>query len=167
MDADDEFERYSPLTNAELEQLSTLWARAKDLIDDRKWDWQRATGQDSDALDEDFGYNLEANQITLYGPESEIRRDWNNRDYTDYTGNAIKFNLPTEMLSLSDQAFAQRCASLENERLAAEAEQVRLAKAATEKATTEKAAKEAAARERAELAEFQRLAAKYGETPKL
>jgi hypothetical protein len=43
---------------------------------------------------------------------------------------------------------------------------VRLAKVAAEKAAAEKAAKDAAAQERAELAQFKRLAAKYGATPK-
>ena len=167
MDTNDEFEKNMPLTPSELAQLSILWGRAKALIDERKWDWQRATGQDSDAPDENFGYNFTANQVILYGPASETRRDWDNRDYTYYTGESLKFNLPTELLSLDDQAFAQRCDSLENERLVAEAEQARLAKAAAEKMAAEKAAKEDAARERAELAEFKRLAARYGEATKL
>jgi hypothetical protein len=167
MTTDDEFEGNIPLTPAELEQLARLWTRAKTLIDDRKWVWQRAAGGDSDALDGDFGYDFEADQATLYGPQSRTRRDWDNRDDTYYTGEAIEFSLPTELLSLSDEEFARRCDRVESERLAVEAESARLNKAAAEKAAVEKMAKEAAARERAELAEFQRLAAKYGETPKL
>ena len=167
MKPDDEFEPILPLTIAELEQLATLWARAKALIDDRKWNWQRATGGDSDALDDDFGYNFEADRAILYGPASETRRDWDNRDYTYYTGEALKFSLPSELLSLDDQAFAQKCDDLENGRLAAAAEQARSIKVAAEKAAAEKATKEVAVRERAELAEFKRLAAKYGERQKL
>lgn len=166
MNTDDEFEKSTPLASAELEQLGLLWGRAKALIDERKWEWRQATGQDSDALDGDFGYNVEDDQITLYGPKSETRRDWDNRDYTYSTGEALEFNLPSELLGLSDQEFAQRCTQVEKARLAAETEQVRLAKVAAEKAAAEKAAKDAAAQERAELAQFKRLAAKYGATPK-
>jgi len=155
----------TPLTPQEIATLTDLWPRARALFEQRHWDWQRTTHQDTE-FDDDLGFNLDAQDFIGYGLERREYRDQDNRDASYYTGNTTKFHFPLELLTMGEDEFKARCdqleaARLESERLAAEA-----AAAAAQAAADAEAAKKRATQEARERSEFERLRAKFeGQAP--